>query len=1286
MPKEMDLTGKGAPEEGQAKPVASEESTVVQQRGTPSVQLQEPDAPIGTVACLGNLEIEGVDIFTLHYSRNRTRTVWTLLDRRVFDKELSKEELQGCVVAVLQTNQNGSLQGFGKTYYLTRFLDTLSAMMYKCVNQTEVNAGLLFTTGEYSDSQGNFIKFNAWRNGCYQQLALASEGFRLDLTRYGGKLPVKLPRLEAVQDNKSKAAIVANLGVRTAAALMRTMGDRLAWYKKKQYILIDTKEKFRQMMLEFLRDVQVAFDSNKRVLVGLDTETTGLNMLDLSKDNPLRDSIVSIPFAWKDNRGYVVCTDMYYFSNVEDDEVYPLFNTLFSRNEDYTFQDIDLEYCGERFKFNRRNITVGGFNAFFDMKAFMCHDCDVFFDEDAMILLYNLNTDLLQGKQGQQDTGSFKISNSLKNQTRRLIGDETLELEELYGKAHKDKYRYLQDEVLALMYGGADADYTRLVIKKAVAMTPGVLHQQYMKYDMTTLYQMAKASWHGMPIDSQGVRDQGAMVEKDLEALKDFIYHYAYLANRDTLNDKTGRLQEMLGATSSIEIDEGAVQDKAFRYPFTPANHKKLLFGLLGYPVVKRNEKSGEPALDKFVLKKLMSKKRDKPVEILRESLMSFSDPTVALVDKDEFNSDAFPLARVFSTYATLNKEFTAYYQPIIQHDMEGKMFYNFNMARAATRRILSPGQTMKGSLKSLVIAPPGKIFMSFDASQIEYRHMASLAYMRIRDILKETHPEDWEKRLNETSVATIHAMMQKEEADYHIETAASLTGVRQHQVTPKVRKMYKSIGFGIPYGLGDKSMCESIFGTANEENMGKTKDLLKSYKTKQKEIIDLLEEARDNAFRPAAISDELRDYLRVGETHVGLVRNFTGFYRLFILEDLTRPRTGRIRRQAGNCIIQGGAAELFRRMLYNFHVGSCRAGINRKVTWLMTVHDELDTIVDDDIDIMLLIKVLYENCTLRYEGHIPYYIGINFGANWEDAKADEKELPVIMVQRMIAAYDAGKFSIPSDGHQPDHLMRLKRHYMCDRIYEELHKIVPNLESGFEWTDALVRHVDEEFSNYVVRAYMGVFSKKGSSLLEQLQGWQKAREEYGFHVGFLSEKLVDYREVIDDLALSNEELSLEDLDLSLGLELFDNSSEEDAYNAREDNDWYNEVSLFDHSIPSSEIVLDESDSNYFYARGELNTREEDLELNPNPTSAFDVFVSTKHKRTKVLRAQADTFSAITAGTTYSGKERVLAQEIRKHFTAGSGTLLIVGKEMLRVPNINCSEDDLNWLDLKLINK
>ncbi len=1258
MPKDMDLLGSGS-------------------------DSMEGDSRGASRPLFGTLEIDGVGLFNILYNRNRNYTTWTLLETKVLDEGLTKEERQECLVAVLRSHTNGTITGYGKTFYLTRLLDDINAMMYKCVNLSEVKTGF-FTSGEYTDNQGNYIQFDAWGGGAYHRLALAYEGFRLAITPFGGKIPVRTPDLAPVQDNKSKAAMVANLGVKTAAALMRTMGSRLDWFKKKRYTLIDTNEKFEAMMLAFLRDVQTAHDSNKRVLVGLDTETTGLNMVNLSANNPLRDTIVSIPFAWKDNEAYVICTDMYYFSNVEDDRVYPLFQILFSRNDDYTFQDIELDYGGEHFSFNRRNITVGGFNAFFDMKAFRCHDCEIFFDEDGMILLYNLDTDLVQGALGQEQTGSYLISNSLKNQTRRLIGDETLELDELYGKAHKDKYRYLQDITLALMYGGADADYTRLVIKIAVSMTEPMLHQQYLKYDMTTLFQMAKASWYGMPIDSQGVREQGTMVEQDLERLKDFIYHYAYLANRDTLKEKSAKLQELLGVDSAMEVEDVASNEKMFRYAFTPANHKKLLFGMLGYPVVKRNEKSGEPALDKFVLKKLMSKKREHPVEILKESLMSTSDPKVALIDKDEFNSDAFPLARVFSTYATLNKEYTAYYQPIIQHDMEGKMFYNFNMARAATRRILSPGQTMKGSLKSLVIAPPGKIFMSFDASQIEYRHMASLAYIRSRAILQKTHPEDWEQRLNSTAVATVHAMMQKEEADYHIETAASMTGVRQHQVTHKVRKMYKSIGFGIPYGLGDKSMCESIFGAATEENMAKTKELLAQYKVKQAEVIDLLEATRDSAFVPAQISDKLRDYLKVGETHVGIVRNFTGFYRLFILENLTRPRTGRIRRQAGNCIIQGGAAELFRRMLYNFHVGSCKAGINRKVTWLMTVHDELDAIIDDDIDIMLLIKVLYENCTLRYEGHIPYYIGINFGANWDDAKSDDKELPVIMVQRMIAAYDAGKFSIPSDGHQPEHLMKLKRHYMCDRIYEELKKIIPTLDHGYVWTEEDVAQVDEHFSNYVVRAYMGVFSKKNATLLEQLQGWQQAREEYGFHVGFLSERLVDYRDMSEGLEMDTD-YDLSGMDLGLGLELFDNSSEEDAYNQREDNGWFGESSLFDQNIPSEELMADEEASRFIYERDGSN-QDDDYVLNSNPTSAFDVFISTKHVRTKVLLMAEGMYSAMTSGTNYSGHEKALASEIKKHFTTGSGTLVIIGREMLKVANVNCSEDDLNWLDLKLCGK
>lgn len=1223
----------------------------------------------------GTLEIEGDDIYYTFLSQKRSMNVWVLTTRDIFEAT-NNEDKASKIVAVLRAYNTGRLEGCGKTFLLTRLMYNISTMMYLCANHTQMEQNFFSMKGEYAQEQTkSFISFTATGGGrVFIKLDLAYEGFKLSLDQYNRDIPVKIPKLYPVQDPKSKAAVVANLGVKTAASLFRQMGDRLDWYKKKNYKLIDMNEKFEQMMLDFLRAVQRANVNNKTVLIGLDTETTGLNMLNLSPTNPLRDAIVSIPFAWEDDKAFVICTDMYYFSNVDDEQVYPLFAKLFSRNADFTFQDIELDYCGEHFSFNRMNMTVAGWNVMFDEMAFFTHDCDTFFDEDGRQLFFNLDTDLLQGAEGQAKWGSYRISNSLKAQTRRLIGDETLELDELFGPKHEDKYRYLQDETLALVYGGADADYTRKCVRIGRNMTEPLLYQQYRKYDMTTIYQMAKVSWNGMPIDTEAVKRQGDLVFQDLERLKEFIYHYAWLANRDTLKEKTDKLQELLGLDSEVEVDEILEKDKMFRYPFTPANHKKLLFGMLGYPVTKRAEKTGEPALDKFVLQKLMAVKRETPVEVLKEDLVSCADPSVKLIDKNEFNSDAYPLARVFKTYATLNKEYTSYYRPIMDNDMEGRMFYNFTLARAATRRILSPGQTMKGSLKSLVIAPPGKIFMSFDASQIEYRHMASLAYIRCKKLLQAQYPEDWEQRLEQTSIARIHAMMQREEADYHIETAASMTGVRQHQVTPKVRKQYKKIGFGIPYGLGDRAMCEDIFGDVNEANMKATKDLLADYKTKQKEIIDLLESTRDSAFRPAPISEEHRKYLGVGDSHVGIVRNFVGFYRVFILENLTRVRTGRIRRQAGNCIIQGGAAELFRRMLYNFQIGCVRAGIDKKIQWVMTVHDELDAIIDADIDIMKLIKVLYENCTLRYEDHIPYYIGINFGANWQDAKADANELPVIMVQRMIAAYDAGKFFIPCDGNQSSNLLLLKRHYMCNRIEEELHKIVPDLKPGYQWTDEVVSHVDEHFENYVVRSYLDVFAGSKDDLKTKLEKWQAACEEYGFGVSFLTTKFEpDFQEGGLDL----------DLDFDLSIDLLENSSEEENAAKQEDTEWFDETQLFDQTIPADELIVDSDSAGFNFSS--VSEDEDVLVENKNPTSAFDVFVTSHYIRSKVLKIQENMYSVITNGTKYRGNETAIVAMVKKHFTSGSGTLVVIGPNMQKIPNIQCSEEDLDWLDKQLTN-
>lgn len=1219
----------------------------------------------------GNLDIEGEGSYFCFLKQQRTQKVWVLTTTDFFDAN-SNEEKSERTVAILSAKNTGRLEGWGKTYLLTRLMTNISSMVYLAVNNDKVNYSFSME-GEYHVPDSNdYIKFKTSSAGnSYLSLELVSEGFRLSIDEYNGKLPLRIPTLTPVVDRVSKAALVTNLGIQTAASLFRSMGERLDWYKSKKYRLIDNVESFQSMMSDFLDAVQRASEKGKSVLVGLDTETTGLHMLDLDPSNPLRDNVVCIPFAWKDNESYLICTDMFYFSNVPSEKVYPLLTILFRRNKDFTMQDIELDYGGKHYSFNRKNITVSGWNVMFDEMAFFTEGADVFFDEDGRQIYFNLNTDLQQGLEGFKEWGTFQISNSLKMQTRRMLGTETLELEELMGKGNEDKFRYLQDEVLAKLYGCADADFTRLVVKKGLSMTEPRLHAQYRKYDMTIMYMMAQAAWSGMPIDTESVINQGNLVKQDLETLKDFIYHYAWLANRETLQDKMDSVMDLLNLNDTLEVEEAISKDKKFCYPFTPANHKKLLFQMLGYPVIKKSVKSSEPALDKFVLEKLMVPKREHPVEVLKEDIMSSVDPTEKLIDKDKFNEDAYPLARVFSTYATLNKEYTSYYKPIVDNDTEGRMFYDFTLARAATRRILSPGQTMKGSLKKLVKAPKGQIFMSFDASQIEYRHMASLAYIREKSILKQTHPEDWEQRLEMTAISKTHALMQKEEADYHIETAAMMTGVRQHEVTPKIRKKYKSIGFGIPYGLGERSMCESIFKVVTPETLAETRQLLADYNIKQREIIELLETTRDSAFVPAVISEDHRKYLGIGDSHVGIVRNFIGFYRVFILENLTRQRKGRIRRQAGNCIIQGGAAELFRRMLYNFRVGCCKAGIEDKVHWLMTVHDELDATVDADIDILKLIKVLYENCTLRYEDHIPYYIGINFGANWDDAKADANELPVIMVQRMIDAYDRGVFSIPSDGYQAEYLLQLKRHYLCDRIYEELLKILPNLKPGYNFTDSDIELIDDKFVNYVVRSYLEVFSYKGVSLKEGLPAWLKAKEDYGFNTTFLDMKFDSQEDAVELPFFSTDDLNID---------LLDDTTFEDAWIEDGSSQWFNETSLFDTEMPNSEILVTSNGDDFLV---EESNKEVDVVENNNPTNAFDVFVTTKRMRTKVLKVQENMYTVLLYGTEYQNKVFELAKELKRKYNSGSVTLILIGSITSKVEGISLLEEDLANLDLML---
>lgn len=1211
----------------------------------------------------GTLSLDtGVSYYVYLKQTSRTAT-WVLLD-------IETEE----IVAVLATSKiSNTAHGYGEVVILNRMLELYTQAIANAVRtQLTLSEGKqngALTRFIYEDDGVTFLKADYGSEGI-SSIVMNYEGFSLAMVEHTNKFP-KLPKLLPILNRQSSAAIIANLGVKTAQEAK--MKFNLEWYKRKRYYTVKTNEQFLDMMDAYCKCVQEHENRGEKLLTGVDTETTGLFTVTLSKDNPAKDWIVAIPFAWEDDAAYLIHVRMEYFENVSFELISKYFNLLFSRNADFTGQDIEVHVRNNIYRFNRNSIETTGHNTMFDGQTFYSEDIDFFFDEDSLQLIFNLATDWSKGK------------SSLKAITRRMFGDETLELEDLFGSKHKDKFAFLQDEELARIYGCADADYSRLIQKKLKDMTEPNLYYQYKKYDMCLMHLYAIAAANGMPIDTANVKRLGEQVKQDIETIQHFVYRYAYKAIHSRTNLKVmDILRTHFSDTNAADMGElmnmaeAFDEDEEYCFKFTPTELKNLLYGILKYPVKEITEADGQPALNKQALKRLMSYKMDTPVDALKEDILSCFDTGTGkrevLISAKEFNTDRYPLARVLSKYAELNKEYTAYYAPIVDTNLEGRMFKSFSTTKAATRRIINPLQTVKGALKKYYIAPKGKIFCSFDVSQMEYRLMASIAYISLKKRLQEQYPSNWEVRLKKSSIAKIKAKMTHPETDYHIETASTLHNIKPHLVTKKLRKSTKTIGFGIPYGLGTTSLCEQLYGDVTKENMVKTKELLNLFQEKQADIIHTLNEARAQAFIPHEIPVDFREFMGIDDTNVSIVRNFAGFYRLFILQNLTKKATASIRRKAGNFGIQGGAAELFRRMQYRFYLACVEAGIQHKIQWLVNVHDELDFLVDDDIDIILLIELLYKSCTLVYKDHIPYYIGINFGENWADAKDDAAELPVIMVQRLIKRYHEEGFRIPCDGQQPEALLRLKHEYLADRIYEELCKSYPMFSQNYQID---LTQFDDVFVNYTVRSYIFEFLPKelkipDASLSLYLTMWAKERIPKHFDKFVMRISENEYVRAAD---IYDAVMTPGTTELDLGTITLPDDFEFESLDVEEDSDGYFGEEAF-ISVQDDENQQGAFAVDYTY---DSNDQDDEYIEDLTATNAYDL-IKLKHYARKYLNTLgSDTYSVILSSTRFAKDPTDLIKYIQR-MPKGDATIYVVWRKMLTFKNVSSEQEELDNLD------
>jgi len=223
--------------------------------------------------------------------------------------------------------------------------------------------------------------------------------------------------------------------------------------------------------------------------------------------------------------------------------------------------------------------------------------------------------------------------------------------------------------------------------------------------------------------------------------------------------------------------------------------------------------------------------------------------------------------------------------------DAEGRVHTNYALAATTTGRLASsepnlqniPVRSREGrQIRTAFIAPPGKVLLSADYSQIELRLLAHVADIAA---LKQAFAEGLD----------IHAM-----------TAAEMFHVPLSEMTAEIRRRAKAINFGIIYGI-------SAFGLANQLGIGRREadDYIKTYFARFPGIRDYMEATK--AFARAHGYVETIFGRRVHYPHIAASNPALRAFN---------------ERAAINAPIQGAAADIIRRAMIRMAGGLAQAGL----------------------------------------------------------------------------------------------------------------------------------------------------------------------------------------------------------------------------------------------------------------------------------------------------------------------------------------------------------------------
>lgn len=327
-----------------------------------------------------------------------------------------------------------------------------------------------------------------------------------------------------------------------------------------------------------------------------------------------------------------------------------------------------------------------------------------------------------------------------------------------------------------------------------------------------------------------------------------------------------------------------------------------------------------------------------------KKTKTGFSTELSVLEDLAEFHE----LPREILNYRSLSKLKSTYTDvlPNLVNPLTGRVHTTFNQTVTATGRLSSSEPNLqnipvKGEwgrrMREAFIAEPGNLIISADYSQIELRILAHLS----------------------KDESLIDAFFS--ERDIHARTASELFNVGIESVTQDMRRVAKTVNFGIVYGISPFGLSEAL-NISREE----AKRYIDSYFERHRGVRDYIEKTLREAYE--------RGYVK------------TIFGRKRPIPEL-KSKTSTTRqlgeRLAINSPIQGTAADIIKIAMINIWRSIREKGLKTKM--ILQVHDELvfEVPLDEAEEMSNLVKDKMEGVVAL---SVPLKVEVGMGKNWAEA------------------------------------------------------------------------------------------------------------------------------------------------------------------------------------------------------------------------------------------------------------------------------------------------------------